>query len=81
MAYIYQIINDVNGKIYIGKITNMYSLEGDYIRSFSSTNEAARFMVENKLTGCKQTTIKQHITEVCTGRRKTAAKYKWKYSE
>lgn len=64
-----------------GKITNMYSLEGDYIRSFPSTNEAARFMVENKLTGCKHTTIKQHITEVCTGRRKTAAKYKWKYAE
>ena len=64
-----------------GKITNMYDLDGNFLRSFASTNEAARYMVENDLTGCKHTTIKQHITEVCTGRRKTAAKFKWKYAE
>ena len=64
-----------------GKITNMYSLDGDFIQSFPSTNAAAEYMVQNKLTGCKKTTIKQHITEVCTGRRKTAAKFKWKYAE
>lgn len=62
-----------------GKITNMYSLEGEFLKSFSSTNEAAQYMVDNNLTNCKKTTIKQHITEVCTGRRQTAAKYKWKY--
>lgn len=62
-----------------GKVTNMYSLEGIFLRSFPSTNEAARFMITNNLTNCKHSTIKQHITEVCTGRRKTAAKYKWKY--
>lgn len=65
-------------KLY-GKITNMYSLDGNFLRSFPSTNAAAEYMVSNKLTGCKRTTIKQHITEVCTGRRKTAAKYKWQY--
>ena len=64
-----------------GKITNMYDLDGNFLRSFASTNEAARYMVENDLTGCKHTTIKQHITEVCTGRRKTAAKFKWIYTE
>ena len=63
-----------------GKITNMYTLDDQFLRSFASTNEAAQYMVDNHLTGCKKTTIKQHITEVCTGRRKTAAKYKWKYS-
>ena len=62
-----------------GKITNMYDLDGNFIQSFPSTNEAARYMVEHNLTNCKHTTIKQHITEVCTGRRKTAAKYKWQY--
>lgn len=69
---------EIHTKLY-GKITNMYSLEGEFLKSFPSTNEAARYMVENKLTGCKHTTIKQHITEVCTGKRKTAAKFKWKY--
>lgn len=62
-----------------GKITNMYSLEGEFLKSFSSTNEAAQYMIDNNLTNCKKTTIKQHITEVCTGRRKTAAKYQWRY--
>lgn len=62
-----------------GKVTNMYSLDGQFIKSFPSTNAAAAYMIENNLTNCKHTTIKQHITEVCTGRRKTAAKFKWQY--
>ena len=68
-------------KQHYGKITNMYSLDNQFLKSFASTNEAAQYMIDNNLTGCKKTTIKQHITEACTGRRKTAAKYKWKYSE
>lgn len=84
------ILNDRNVYIYsseeiairqFGKVTNMYSLDGKFLQSFPSTNAAAEYMVQNKLTGCKKTTIKQHITEVCTGRRKTAAKFKWKYAE
>lgn len=62
-----------------GKVVNMYSLKGEYLQTFPSVGAAARYMVENNLTGCKHTTIKQHITEVCTGRRQTAAKYKWKF--
>ena len=62
-----------------GKIVNMYDLEDNFLRTFPSVNAAAKYMVENRLTGCKMTTIKQHITEVCSGKRKTAAKYKWKY--
>ena len=62
-----------------GKVTNMYSLDGQLLKSFPSTNAAATYMVENNLTNCKQTTIKQHITEVCIGKRKTAAKFKWEY--
>ena len=69
---------DVQTKKY-GKIVNMYSLKGEYLQTFPSVGAAARYMVENNLTGCKHTTIKQHITEVCTGRRQTAAKYKWKF--
>ena len=72
--------SDVIQKKY-GKIVNMYDLEDTFLRTFPSVNAAAKYMVENHLTGCKMTTIKQHITEVCSGRRKTAAKYKWKYSE
>ena len=71
---------DVQTKKY-GKIVNMYSLKGEYLQTFPSVGAAARYMVENNLTGCKHTTIKQHITEVCTGRRQTAAKYKWKFQK
>lgn len=63
-----------------GKIINMYDLNDNYLRTFLSTTEAAKFMVENKLTNCKMTTIKQHISEVCKGKRNTAAKFKWKYA-
>lgn len=64
-----------------GKIVNMYDLLDNFVQSFPSVNAAAEYMVQNNLTNCKKTTIKQHITEVCTGRRKTAAKFKWKYSK
>ena len=60
---------------------HMYSLNNDYIQTFASSHEAARYMIDNKLTNCKHSTIRQHISEVCKGRRKTAAKYIWKYSE
>lgn len=64
-----------------GKVVNMYDLQNNFIKTFPSTNAAAVYMIENGLTGCKRTTIRQHIAEVCTGKRKTAAKYKWKYVE
>lgn len=63
------------------KPVDMYTLQNEYLQSFPSTIEAARYMCDNHLTGCKLTTIKQHIAEVCKGRRKTAAKFIWKYSE
>ena len=58
---------------------HMLDLDGNYIQTFASSHEAARYMVENGSTGCKHSTIRQHISEVCKGRRKTAAKFKWKY--
>lgn len=58
---------------------DMFDLSNNYIQTFISLNEAARYMVDNNLTGCKLTTIKQHIKEVCSGKRKTAAKFIWKY--
>lgn len=71
--------SDVIQKKY-GKVVNMYDLQNTFLKTFPSVNAAAKYMVENNLTGCKMTTIKQHITEVCMGKRKTAAKFKWKYS-
>ena len=61
------------------KMVSMYSLNDEYIRTFISLQEAATYMVENKLTGCKHSTIRTHISEVCRGKRKSAAKFKWKF--
>ena len=63
------------------KPVDMFNLQNEYIQSFPSTIAAARYMQDNNLTRCKLTTIKQHIAEVCKGRRKTAAQFNWKYSE
>ena len=56
----------------------MYSKDENYIQSFPTMRDAGRYLIENKLTNCKLTTIRQHISEVCRGIRKTAAGFKWK---
>lgn len=63
-----------------GKPVKMITKDDQFLKEFPSLNCAARYMIENNLTNCKLTTIKQHINEVCTGRRKTAARYKWEFS-
>lgn len=67
-------------RLQYGKMVNMYSLTGEYIRTFSSIREAGQYLIDNRLTGCKLTTIKQHISEVCRGKRKTIARYIWKFA-
>ena len=61
------------------KMVSMYSLNDEYIKTFTSLAEAAQYMIDNNLTGCKSSTIRTHISEVCHGKRKTAAKFKWKF--
>lgn len=64
-----------------GKVVNMYDKNNKYIKSFASMREAGQYLINNHLTNCKITTIRQHISEVCNGRRKTAAGFKWKLAE
>ena len=59
----------------------MLSLDDEILQEFESASDAARFLIDCKLTNCKLTTIRYHIIEVCNGRRKTAAKHKWKFKE
>lgn len=71
----YEIAREQNGKI-----VQMHNKQtGDFIQSFATTTDAAKWLIENKLTNCKLTTIRYHITEVCTGKRKSAAGFIWKY--
>lgn len=63
-------------KRFYGKIVNQYSLTDEYIRSFASAQEAARFL--GKITSSSRGAT-SHITDVCKGKRKTAYGYKWKW--
>ena len=51
----------------------------EVLNAFSSTADAARYLIDNRLTNCKLKTIRYHISEVCNGKRKTAAGFIWKY--
>ena len=62
-----------------GKEVDMFDLQGNYLKSFQSLGQAGNYMIENKLTNCKFSTIRYHIGEVCRGKRKTAGGFKWKY--
>ena len=64
-----------------GKIVNMYDLSHKYIQSFSTLHDAARYMINNHLTNCKLSTIRTHISEVCRGKRKTAAGFIWEFNK
>ena len=50
----------------------------EIIKTFPSIAEAARWLIDNNLTGCKFTTIRTHISEVMRGKRKSAAGFIWK---
>ena len=58
------------------KIVNQYSLQGEYIKSFSSSQEAAR---EVRPDSKNIYGVAGHITDVCRGKRKTAYGFIWRF--
>ena len=65
-----------------GKIVQMFDkTTGEFIRSFATAADGARWLLDNGYSNCKFTTIRYHITEVCTGKRKSAAGFIWKYPQ
>lgn len=61
----------------LSKMVNMYDKQHNYIQTFPSMIEAARFLIDNGYSKCKLTTIRYHISEVCQGKRKSAAGFIW----
>lgn len=51
------------------------------IAQYSSMNEAARIMLKQGYTNCKPGTGSSHISQVCSGKRKTFAGFKWQKVE
>lgn len=62
-----------------GYIVNMFSVYGEYIRTFPSAREAAKFILNGTDKDAKYGAI-SHITDVCKGKRKTAYGYRWKFA-
>lgn len=62
------------------KAVNMFDLNGIYLKTFISIADAARYLADNKLTNGSWLTIKPHISDVCKGKRKSAAGFKWSYA-
>lgn len=71
---------DVN-KENASKLIKMYSLNEEYIQTFSSLKDAARYIVNNQLTSSSNIPgIGTHIRDVANGKRKTAYRHIWKWS-
>lgn len=59
---------------------NQYSKEGDFITSFESIADAARRLISNNECASKsESGVRSHISEVCSGKRRTAYGYKWEH--
>jgi hypothetical protein len=60
---------------------NQYDLNGEYIKTFASVTDAAKYI--QSLSPEKRKAINgiiTHIAQVANGKRKTAYKYIWKYA-
>ena len=62
-------------------LVHQYDKQGNYIQSFESYREAARYLIANSETTAKITSIATNIGRVVKGERKTAEGYVWKMSE
>lgn len=49
------------------------------IKVFDSLASAATYLIQSEQTKCKHSTIRTHISEVCRGKRKSAAGYYWRF--
>lgn len=50
---------------------------GVFIKSFISTHEAGKWLLEQKKISSLTSGVRSHIAEVCNGKRKSAYGYKW----
>ena len=54
----------------------------EVLRTFESTREAARYLIsKDSLNPKSESGYSSHISEVCSGKRKTCQGYKWQYAD
>ena len=77
---LYEIPRKTSAEVSADKLsikTDMYDLNHNYIRSFKSMSEAARYIIQNNYSKAQEKSVQQHISEVCRGKRKTAYGFIW----
>lgn len=65
----------------VGKSVSQYSLSGDFIQSFTTTMDAARWIVENGYSSAAPKGVGNNICSVCNGKRHFAYGFKWRREE
>lgn len=63
-----------------GKVVNMYDKQGNYIQSFPTINDAARYLMDNEITYNKRlSSVRLGISRACSNEhdRKTAYGFRW----
>lgn len=61
------------------KLVNQYDKNDNYIQSFSSLTEAAKWLKENQKAQGELRGILSHIRDTANGKRKSAYNYHWKF--
>ena len=60
-------------------MVSAYTKQGDFVKSFSSTAEAASWCFEQNKCAILNSGVRSHIAECANGKRKSAYGYIWKY--
>lgn len=63
------------------KINMLTRGNGEHIREFGSIHEAARWILNNGISECKESTTRSHISMACRGIRKSAFGFCWEYAD
>lgn len=63
----------------LSKMVSAYTKQGDFVKSFSSTAEAASWCFEQNKCATLNSGVRSHIAECANGKRKSAYGYIWKY--
>lgn len=61
------------------KEVHQYSLQNEYIQTFESVNDAARWIIQKQLSVSKINGVSGNISNCANGKRKTAFGFIWKY--
>lgn len=64
----------------LSKEVSAFTKDGKFVKTFSSTVEAAKWCFENGKSSSLTSGVRTHIAEVANGKRKSAYSYIWKYS-